>query len=1467
MPQLKHFIFALAIATATLGCGEKVPDIDRTQGNLLAKSDLDGQWYMMQTITDVPTTSWFTFIGETSSMERVRWEIRQDQLVAYRAYPRLRGGESPSANVPFDGTENPIAAYRINAHIDIKREYNPSTGEQSNVISENQSDRQWHERDYIRVDWSRSLVTNFEFIAPTSEVTNAAYFVSEEEGGPDAFYRETGDDGRTQYFDVLGKLFVEPDLWGCIYTWYGFSAEDCTAAEIGVRTSFSRAPEVPDYEAFHYDDQLMSRFGYFRSEYFSYDEQRGVRDQGRRYLIQRHNIWKETFRDGKVIPIPEREIRTVPYYLSTNFPDDPLLMDAAVATMKQWNDGIRDGLTAAGITDETDVFVLCRNPVAEDDPIACGDAGFSPRIGDLRYSTLHWVDPETLTGLLGYGPSAVDPITGEIVSGKAYVYGGAVSTWATYALDVLRYFNGEIEFDSLVRGHHFSDAIVERLAGNDTVPKPAAALREMGLDRPVHGERRAKRPNRRVEDLRPYDRDRVQRRMDAAKEAGASSMLLNHEMKRALSHSHGTHWDEMDDATRDRLDPTQFLNPLALKRRQELRKKARAKTADMHDMIAPDIDGIVRSYAGRTDYDQVWRELRAEIFAATAEHEVGHTLGLRHNFQGSYDSLNYHEEYWDLREENLFAATTLADAYELSTLTDAQKDGQMRQKQYSSIMDYGYSWANDLAGLGKYDRAALVFGYTSGSYAATGDHCENYPSTATDTGCSAQLPGFVQIFSKRKNALGRAGEILDGKEFDYTYDDPGLPSITALERYHYTTVALAFPSLEDMRDSGREWMNYADFKAQKNDEDRAVRVPYLFCSDEWESGLVSCHVFDQGADPFEIARGKIDNYRAYYPFINFRRDNPAFEPWHALVDYYWGVFLPLSDVFQSWYVAPYGFDPLFDRVYDLAIGAGFNLMAEVLSTPPYGTFCEGTENNLIYLSDEPQLQGDARLDPYCADGGEKVVIEPGVGRRRFSTYDPSTGYYFPDKPQEAGHYWATLAAVWALTDPDAYVLGVDGDAGTYAISFYDWFEDEFTELMNNLLTKTYTNFAPRARIWSRQGQNEPVAEMHYRAPISIYNPGDGTYYNPETGTLADAPTGGPKGLCDTCDESSECVGYTGRLGGFYCQPINDDDEDWVCLKDCTNDPSACVEGTRCNDVGNCVPETNCTNLRGTCSDTNEYGACETGTCVQGECLSTENGPLVETEPTFSLATEILWNSFLFTTSSYSTRFNDQLNVFRPGTSSEVAVVDPDAAERITFTDPLTGVSYAAVQPKCPEVEGFPVGGHLGLCSPCEDGRDCAGHTRELDGVYCQPMDDSGDLFCLVDCTNGPENCPAGFVCNGDDNCVPEEEAACPAPKACSPNEPLGECPEASTCVEGKCVSAQCLYGPSGDTGAVQMLRRAEALAQDYQEALSGWYRYDDDPADDARYTRLYYRTQYELKNHVDLLETLLATYQIFGRVY
>ena len=96
--------------------------------------------------------------------------------------------------------------------------------------------------------------------------------------------------------------------------------------------------------------------------------------------------------------------------------------------------------------------------------------------------------------------------------------------------------------------------------------------------------------------------------------------------------------------------------------------------------------------------------LRHPIFQSTAAHEIGHTLGLRHNFSGSYDALNYPSGYWALRDDGSMAPR----AYD--PMTSAERAGRIRELQYSTVMDYGNNFlSTDASGLGHYDFALEQF--------------------------------------------------------------------------------------------------------------------------------------------------------------------------------------------------------------------------------------------------------------------------------------------------------------------------------------------------------------------------------------------------------------------------------------------------------------------------------------------------------------------------------------------------------------------------------------------------------------------------------------------------------------------------------------------------------------------------------------------------------------------------------------
>ena len=106
-------------------------------------------------------------------------------------------------------------------------------------------------------------------------------------------------------------------------------------------------------------------------------------------------------------------------------------------------------------------------------------------------------------------------------------------------------------------------------------------------------------------------------------------------------------------------------------------------------------------------------------------------------------------------------------------------------------------------------------------------------------------------------------------------------------------------------------------------------------------------------------------------------------------------------------------------MYDLAINSGFNLLAEVLSTPRYGEYCESEDGRMIHLSTDPVLQGDTPYGiGFCKDPpNDRKYLRPGDGRRAFSIYDSQQVTIFTDKVLESGHYWTSLAALWAMSRP------------------------------------------------------------------------------------------------------------------------------------------------------------------------------------------------------------------------------------------------------------------------------------------------------------------------------------------------------------------------------------------------------------------------------------------------------------------
>jgi hypothetical protein len=262
---------ALMAVVASPGCGDPRPPINQVQVGAIEKSIFAGEWYFQQTVIDSPYSAGFTFVGEQGRLERIRWEIQEDFLLARRTYEWINGAEPDGIGGEQVQQDSVVAAYRITSHFDIRRQYNPVTGEELNVVSENASDRPWYERQFIRVDWSTNLAnaTDVFAIARILDGIQASpvQYSPTNPSDPNAPRFERGESGDVNYIDVTNRMFVEPQsveipgygrIPSCFLT--ATSHLDCAAAEIGVRNSFLRADTRDrDYQPIEYTGDQIGR--------------------------------------------------------------------------------------------------------------------------------------------------------------------------------------------------------------------------------------------------------------------------------------------------------------------------------------------------------------------------------------------------------------------------------------------------------------------------------------------------------------------------------------------------------------------------------------------------------------------------------------------------------------------------------------------------------------------------------------------------------------------------------------------------------------------------------------------------------------------------------------------------------------------------------------------------------------------------------------------------------------------------------------------------------------------------------------------------------------------------------------------------------------------------------------------------------------------------------------------------------
>jgi len=1148
-------------------CAASVGDVDRTQPNYVSKSiflpESSGEekvWYHRATVLEAPTAG-FSLVGLQGELERVVWEIHEQTLVAYRAHEHLKGAEKLGTRPGTRYRGAPVAAFPILSHFDIQREYNPATGEQTNVISENTTDRPWYEREYMRVDWGANQISDFRF--PLTDVkAKVIHYVQPSD--PDSADHPVVTDS---YIDITTRLLAEPEQveiegYGSVPQCFFYSGilSDCLGAPVKVRDAFLRVQEDPEaYEPLRYDPKANAKFGYFATHRYVYDRERGVLEDKTEEFAERVHLRLKSRRpgaDGQWEPIPygDRSLRPIVTYLNEAFPrraegDDISLIEEAQAVADGWDAVFRDTVDRAwalGAESEARhgqkpnrIYFLCRNnPVTDDDtnlletpdlsqfeqrdaggnlvatsvPFPdeekpqnkiCGPKGLTVRMGDLRYSMQYWVPQPSWDGVTGYGPHAADPETGRVLQMTAHAYGAAMETQASYVADLVALMSDDLSEEDMAAG-----ALVKARVEETLKPRPVTTVRALRERASREGIAVRARELRQLASPGRLAHASLPAPLAALRKGWAANYLVTDEIVKGLGETDAP-LASLDSQSRELLSPARWAPPAFLKlqrdRDRKLIETGFTLAGFFDDSIWPralKMRWRYKSLPPRERYKAIRRDLLKEIYVSTMLHEVGHTVGLRHNFAGSADALNYvtgsrpllpyleellqkrfdpylgkevdPTNYWSLRPNMQLKSILQANEpnplqpmYLFPFDEHMKQLYPLRELQYSSIMDYNGLPTGDFFGLGKYDYAAIRFAYT----------------------------GLVDVFDP--SAAGYPNHTLR----------TDLPDRLKAGEVHYTYLPYLFANSMDPKDmqkgidlmvKGRRTMRYADLLAARKANPTAapVEVPYLFCSDEYDEGSAVCYTFDDGPDMYEMVTSVQANYENGYWFNNFKQGRLRWALGGSVNGYLGRVmgryFARLSNQYKHFVndeliiragrdatcIAEFGYgdqpqyrvdhyvSPLCGLDQLAAAYSSLDFFGRVLATPDVGTYGLNPETGVYERNWKPEDEEAS----YC-----KAEVPLGVGKYAETAYSREQyGYDFYYKPVSIGTWWDKYLAVMAIGDPYTFFIGVDSgsDTRSYLINFADLFPGEVNNLVGGLVIGDFSAYAPRI---------DAQGTLHYRS--------------------------------------------------------------------------------------------------------------------------------------------------------------------------------------------------------------------------------------------------------------------------------------------------------------------------------------------------------------------------------------------------
>jgi hypothetical protein len=385
--------------------------------------------------------------------------------------------------------------------------------------------------------------------------------------------------------------------------------------------------------------------------------------------------------------------KTITYILS-GIPESGEEREAVIKITREvvndWNQAFRKALAGTPAQRAGDVLVL----KVEGVDITAEEAG---KLGDLDKNHIYYVQKSNASGVLGIGGNSANPRSGRVENGSLYMYGGNIRSsieWMRKMEMARKEYHAIVDTVEPLPAEDGAASVPGSVPGPDTGARLSSYARSsipgnLSNDSVKTGEalvqalssRRSALAGTSVSSAGAMDQ-----RIALRKSLNPTDSMIYEVMKRSVETGAirdraqleqlviETQLSEMGRSMTAQEKSDLALETKRLKSISEL--KRRLQKSHICAIDHQDMGSNLRNVEGRSDL-----ELSMESYRWVLAHEMGHNLGLRHNFYGSFDKVHW------------------------------KYDGEGEtSRDYSSVMDY-LDRHDHYAGLGVQDVASLRAAY------------------------------------------------------------------------------------------------------------------------------------------------------------------------------------------------------------------------------------------------------------------------------------------------------------------------------------------------------------------------------------------------------------------------------------------------------------------------------------------------------------------------------------------------------------------------------------------------------------------------------------------------------------------------------------------------------------------------------------------------------------------------------------